>query len=76
MPGLMTKAQRVRVRRVINNMSHPIRHMERDSLRTLLGSELFQLKKLLVQIWEEAVRMGYDPEEVLPDVSVNWRPGQ
>ena len=65
----LTKKQRTRVRRVLNNFRGPLNHLERDGIDKIFEDELRALKNVEVWIRSKAVRLGYDPEEELPDVS-------
>lgn len=65
----LTKKQRTRVRRVLNNFRGPVNHLERDGLDKIFERELRDLKNVEGFIRSKAVRRGYDPEEDLPDVS-------
>jgi len=64
----LTKKQRTRVRRVINNFRGPIRHLSRDGLVIWFSDELKEIEKLRDNLREKAQKLGYDPEEDLPDV--------
>lgn len=65
----LTKKQRTRVRRVLNNLRAPVNHLERDGIDKIFERELRDLKNIGGFIRSKAVRLGYDPEEDLPDVS-------
>jgi len=65
----LTKKQRTRVRRVINNFMGPIRHLSRDGLDEIYVDELDKLEELRDNIRSKAVSLGYDPEEDLADVN-------
>ena len=65
----LTKTQRTRVRRVLNNFRGPLNHLERDGIDKIFERELRELKNIEGFIRSKAVRLGYDPEEDLPDVS-------
>ena len=65
----LTKKQRTRVRRVLNNFRGPVNHLERDGIDKIFERELRELKNIEGFIRSKAVRLGYDPEEDLPDVS-------
>ena len=65
----LTKRQRTRVRRVLNNFRGPINHKERDGLDRIVDAELDELRKLEDTIRSKAVGLGYDPEEKLTDVA-------
>ena len=65
----LTKAQRTRVRRVLNNFRGPLNHLDRDGLDKIFGDELRELKNVEIWIRSKVVRLGYDPEEELSDVS-------
>jgi len=66
---MLTKRQRTRVRRVLNNFMGPLNHMSRDKLDTIFGEEFEEMKKLRETIRSRAMAMGYDPEEDLTDVN-------
>ena len=65
----LTKKQRTRVRRVLNNLRAPLNHLERDGLDKIFERELRDLKNVEGFIRSKAVRLGYDPEEELTDVN-------
>jgi len=65
----LTKRQRTRVRRVLNNFRGPINHIERDGLDRIFDAELDEMRKLEDTIRSKAVGLGYDPEEKLTDVA-------
>lgn len=65
----LTKKQRTRVRRVLNNFRGPLNHLERDGLDKIFERDIRDLKNVEGFIRSKAVRLGYDPEEDLPDVS-------
>lgn len=65
----LTKKQRTRVRRVLNNFRGPLNHMERDKLSAIFATEFEEMKKLRETIRSKAMAMGYDPEEELTDVN-------
>jgi len=64
----LTKAQRTRVVRVLNNLGGPIRHLKKNKLETLFPDELEQLLQVHKKILDKAQEMGFDPEESLHDV--------
>lgn len=66
---MLTKRQRTRVRRVLNNFRGPLNHMSRDGLDGIFDAELDEMKKLEETIRSKAVGLGYDPEEKLTDVA-------
>lgn len=65
----LTKRQRTRVRRVLNNFRGPLNHMSRDGLDKIFAGEYKELRRLRGTIRTRAILMGYDPEEDLIDVS-------
>ncbi len=65
----LTKRQRTRVRRVLNNFRGPLSHMARDGIDKIFVAELDELRKLRKTIRSKAMRLGYDPEEELTDVN-------
>ncbi len=65
----LTKRQRTRVRRVLNQFAVPINHMSRDGLDEIFEEEYLKMKDLRTQIRDKAESMGYDPEEDLTDVN-------
>ena len=65
----LTKKQRTRVRRVINNFMGPINHLSRDGLDKIFADEFESTGKLRDILREKAQKLGYDPEEDLPDVN-------
>ena len=65
----LTKKQRTRVRRVLNNLRVPLNHLGKDGIGSIFERELRELKNTRIFIRSKAVRLGYDPEEDLPDVS-------
>lgn len=65
----LNKGQRIRVRRVLNNIRIPINHMEKNGLKDIFEDELTHLLGLRNTIRAKARALGYDPEEDLTDVN-------
>ncbi len=71
--GELTKAQRTRIMRVLNNLSGPIWHLKKDKLEKVFPDELKQLIQIHKTVLSKAENMGFNPDEHLRDVGKrNW----
>lgn len=67
----LTKAQRTRVRRVINTLRIPLNQLEKDKLYKYFSLEIVDLRRLRAKIRARAIELGYDPDE---DLGIEAKP--